>query len=135
MKAEAIRSWAIEPKNPLAHGAVPRKLSSCTGCLRRKGAQVLRRLADDDIFISYARADAATYADGLASALVLRGFSVFVDRLGIHADSRIPPSMLDKLRAASMPRPALPGSGHRCSQPRYARRRSERSLLLAARPG
>lgn len=60
------------------------------------------RLAADDVFISYARADASAYADGLADALVRRGFAVFIDRLGTEANSDIPRTLVAKLHRAQM---------------------------------
>lgn len=52
-------------------------------------------LPGDDIFISYARMGAGTYASGLAEALIKRGFSPFVDKL----DARPSPELTDELRS------------------------------------
>lgn len=62
----------------------------------------LRGLSADDIFISYSRKDAATYALGLADALSQEGFSCFLDRLGTEADWSLPASLLKKLRNCVM---------------------------------
>lgn len=61
-----------------------------------------RRVAGDDIFISYARFDGNTYADSLADALKRKGFSVFIDRYGTEAGADIPRSLLAKLRECQM---------------------------------
>src|SRR6185436_13542128 len=42
----------------------------------------LQTLGADDIFISYTRLDASTYAAGLADELTKLGFSCFIDKLG-----------------------------------------------------
>jgi hypothetical protein len=61
-----------------------------------------RLLPADDIFISYSRRDATTYANGLADALTRAGFSCFFDRYGTDADAGLPAPLLKKVRAASM---------------------------------
>jgi WD40 repeat protein len=61
-----------------------------------------RSLGGDDIFVSYSRADATTYADGLANELTRQGFSCFTDRLGTDAHQGLPPMLLDRLRSCSM---------------------------------
>lgn len=63
---------------------------------------MLRRVLTDDIFISYARADASAYADGLVAALESRGLSAYADRLGTEASSSIPSSLLARLKGASL---------------------------------
>jgi len=62
----------------------------------------LRGLSADDIFISYSRQDAATYALGLADALMKEGFSCFLDRLGTDADRSLPTSLIKKLKNCTM---------------------------------
>jgi WD40 repeat protein len=62
----------------------------------------LRALSADDIFISYSRTDAATYAFGLADALTKEGFTCFLDRLGAEPGRGLPDSMRRKIRACSM---------------------------------
>ena len=62
----------------------------------------LRLLSADDIFISYSRKDAATYALGLADALTKIGFSCFLDRLGTEAATELPPLLLKKLKGCAM---------------------------------
>jgi WD40 repeat protein len=60
-----------------------------------------RSLSADDIFISYHRAEAA-YADGLAAALMERGFTCYIDRFGSEAGREVPPSLLRKVRGSRM---------------------------------
>jgi WD40 repeat protein len=62
----------------------------------------LRPLNADDIFISYTRRDASTYAAGLADELTKRGFSCFIDRLGTDPDEELPDSLKRKIRNCSM---------------------------------
>lgn len=62
----------------------------------------LRGLSADDIFISYSRKDAATYALGLADSLMKEGFSCFLDRLGTDAAQRLPASLIKKLKNCAM---------------------------------
>lgn len=57
---------------------------------------------NDDIFISYARADATAYAMGLADMLTRSGFSCFIDRLGTDANKDLPETLLQKIRDAKM---------------------------------
>lgn len=59
-------------------------------------------LSNDDIFISYSRRDANTYASGLADALAAKGFSCYFDRLGADASRELPPSLVRKLKGCSM---------------------------------
>ncbi len=59
-------------------------------------------LSADDIFISYSRKDANTYAVGLADQLTKRGFSCFFDRLGTDADRNLPPSLIRKIKGCTM---------------------------------
>jgi WD40 repeat protein len=62
----------------------------------------LKNLDADDIFISYARLDASTYAAGLADELTKRGFSCFIDKLGTDPDEDLPDSLKRKIRSCSM---------------------------------
>lgn len=56
----------------------------------------LNFMFDDDIFISYSRADGGTYAPGLADELVKMGFSCFLDKRGTDA-SPVTPETLFKI--------------------------------------
>jgi WD40 repeat protein len=62
----------------------------------------LKNLDADDIFISYTRLDASTYAAGLADELTKRGFSCFIDKLGTDPDQDLPASLKRKIRSCSM---------------------------------
>jgi WD40 repeat protein len=59
-------------------------------------------LAADDIFISYTRLDASTYAAGLADELTKKGFSCFIDKLGTDPDKDLPDMLLRKLKSCAM---------------------------------
>ena len=61
-----------------------------------------RSLAADDIFISYTRLDASTYATGLADELTKKGFSCFIDKLGTDPDKDLPGMLLRKIRNSAM---------------------------------
>ena len=61
-----------------------------------------KSLAANDIFISYARKDATTYANGLADELTNKNFSCFTDRLGTDAGERLPPALLRELKNCGM---------------------------------
>ena len=62
-----------------------------------------KSLAANDIFISYARKDATTYATGLADELTKKNFSCFTDRLGTDAGGeRLPPALLKELKNCGM---------------------------------
>lgn len=61
-----------------------------------------KSLAANDIFISYARRDATTYATGLADELTKKNFSCFTDRLGTDAGERLPPDLLKELKNCGM---------------------------------
>src|ERR1043166_8832344 len=56
----------------------------------------------DDIFISYSRADGATYAAGLASALAHRGFACRVDQWESEPGKDVPRSILRAIRHSQM---------------------------------
>jgi WD40 repeat protein len=62
----------------------------------------LKPLAADDIFISYSRRDASTYAAGLADELTRRGFSCFIDRLGTDPDADLPDMLKRKIKSCAM---------------------------------
>ena len=49
-----------------------------------------RSFAAADIFISYTRLDASTYAAGLAYERTKKGFSCFIDKLGTVPDKDLP---------------------------------------------
>lgn len=59
---------------------------------------ILRFLFGDDVFISYSRADGATYAAGLADELAKRGFSCRLDQWGTEAGAKMPKSLKRALR-------------------------------------
>ena len=61
-----------------------------------------KNLAANDIFISYARKDATTYANGLADELTKKDFSCFTDRLGTDAGEGLPPALLREVRSCRM---------------------------------
>jgi WD40 repeat protein len=61
-----------------------------------------RSLAADDIFISYTRLDASTYAAGLADELTKKGFSCFIDKLGTDPNRDLPDMLLRKLKSCAM---------------------------------
>src|SRR5262245_25628033 len=56
----------------------------------------------DDVFISYARADATTYALGLANALTAREISCFLDQWGTPPGDKLPQTLLTALRKSTM---------------------------------
>lgn len=62
----------------------------------------LQALGADDIFISYTRLDASTYAAGLADELTQLGFSCFIDRLGTDPNKDLPDTLRRKIRSCSM---------------------------------
>jgi WD40 repeat protein len=62
-----------------------------------------KSLAADDIFISYTRLDASTYAAGLADELTKKGFSCFIDKLGTDPDKDLPDMLLRKLKSPLSP--------------------------------
>lgn len=61
-----------------------------------------RSLAADDIFISYTRLDASTYAAGLADELTKKGFSCFIDKLGTDPNKDLPDTLLRRLKSCAM---------------------------------
>jgi len=61
-----------------------------------------RSLAADDIFISYTRLDASTYAAGLADELTKKGFSCFIDKLGTVPDKDLPAMLRRKIKSCAM---------------------------------
>src|ERR1043165_510186 len=75
---------------------------SCPAPFARRVNMPFRSLAADDIFISYTRLDASTYAAGLADELTKLGFSCFIDRLSTDPDADLPDSLKRKLRSCSM---------------------------------
>ncbi len=70
--------------------------------LQSKVASVLRVLTGDDIFVSYSRADGATYAAGLASELSARGLWCRFDQWGSEPSKTVPESILNAVRRSSM---------------------------------
>ncbi len=61
-----------------------------------------RSLAADDIFISYTRLDASTYAAGLADELTKKGFSCFIDKLGTDPNKDLPDMLRRKVKSCAM---------------------------------
>lgn len=61
-----------------------------------------RVLFGDDIFISYARRDCATYAAELAAELVKCGFACRLDQWGAHPGKSTPPDLLGAVRRSGM---------------------------------
>jgi WD40 repeat protein len=62
----------------------------------------LRFLFGDDIFVSYSRADAATYAAGLASALTAKHFACKLDQWGSQPGKEIPRPLKNALTRSSI---------------------------------
>lgn len=69
--------------------------------LSRLFDKLLKLLFGDDIFISYSRADGATYAAGLADKLALRGFSCRLDQWGTESGREMPESLKKALRRSA----------------------------------
>jgi len=61
-----------------------------------------RVVAGDDVFISYSRADGATYATGSASELSARNLSCRFDQWGSEPGKKVPESILNDLRRCGM---------------------------------
>jgi WD40 repeat protein len=68
----------------------------------RAAEAILRYIFGDDIFISYARADASSYAAGLASELAGLGLSCRLDQWGTPPGQRLPAALLRALRRSMM---------------------------------
>src|SRR5262249_35446211 len=64
--------------------------------------RIWRLFLVDDIFISYARADAAAYAAALANALTERNLSCRLDQWGARPGKAVPPEILRALRQSAM---------------------------------
>src|SRR5262249_18392860 len=62
----------------------------------------IRFFLGEDIFISYSRADATTYATRLANYLAQKGFSCTLDQWGTVPGQQIPPRVLHALKRSSM---------------------------------
>src|ERR1043165_975358 len=75
---------------------------SCPAPFARRVNMPFRSLAADDIFISYTRLDASTYAAGLADELTKKGFSCFIDKLGTDPNKDLPDMLLRKLKSCAM---------------------------------
>ncbi len=67
-----------------------------------RAALARRFFFGDDVFVSYARRDAADYALALASELTKRGLSCFLDQWGTPPGSRLPDSLKTALRQSTM---------------------------------
>lgn len=63
--------------------------------------KALAFLIGDDIFVSYSRVDGATYAAGIATELVNRGFSCRLDQWGTEAGTSVPASLTRALRRSA----------------------------------
>jgi len=61
-----------------------------------------RPLLGDDVFISYSRQDASTYAAGLASELAHRGLSCRFDQWGSEPGKEVPAQILRALRRSGL---------------------------------
>ncbi len=70
--------------------------------LRRMLPTAQRFLFGDDVFISYARADATNYALGLANELGRREISCFLDQWGTPPGDKLPEPLLQALRKSTM---------------------------------
>ena len=62
----------------------------------------IRPLNADDIFISYTRRDASTYANGLAKELSKRNLSCYLDALGTEPGVDLPDSLKRRIRNSQM---------------------------------
>jgi WD40 repeat protein len=71
------------------------------GRWRRLRDRLSKFFFGDDIFISYARADAAEYAAGLAARLTKRGFICYLDQFGSKPDTEMPPELMEQLRRST----------------------------------
>src|SRR3712207_3491471 len=60
------------------------------------------RPVGDDIFVSYSRADGATYANGLAGRLTERKFATKIDQWGTVPGEQVPPDILRAVRRSAM---------------------------------
>ncbi|MET0650426.1 MAG: TIR domain-containing protein [Pyrinomonadaceae bacterium] len=72
------------------------------GGLKRVLGWPSKFLFGDDIFISYARADGATYAAGLADRLAARNFSCRFDQWGTEPGREMPDSLKGALRRSAL---------------------------------
>src|SRR5262245_8175617 len=63
---------------------------------------IVRYLLGDDIFVSYSRADALTYAAGLADVLTKRGFSCYLDQWGTPPGRELPATLKRSLRRSAL---------------------------------
>jgi WD40 repeat protein len=69
--------------------------------LSRSIDRLFKFLLGDDIFISYSRADGATYAAGLANELAKLGFSCRLDQWGTESGREMPKSLKKALRRSA----------------------------------
>ncbi len=91
----------MQPSAAIPHGAAPPG-SRARVALSRGVDGVRRFLFGHDVFISYARADAVEYAQGLADALTRHRIAAYVDQLGTPPGPKMPPLLLLRLRLSSM---------------------------------
>ena len=77
--------------------------NAAEGISRSRTVDSVRRFFfGDDVFISYARADATNYALGLANALTAREISCFLDQWGTPPGDTLPQTLLVALRKSTM---------------------------------
>ena len=65
-------------------------------------ARLSRFFAGDDVFVSYARADATGYALELANELTRQKLSCFVDLWGTQPGQELPPGLQQRIRRSSL---------------------------------
>jgi hypothetical protein len=63
---------------------------------------IFKFLLGDDIFISYSRADGATYAAGLANELTKLKFSCKLDQWGTESGAEMPESLKKSLKRSAV---------------------------------
>ena len=78
-----------------------RVVNALRSMLSGVNTSVIKFLFGDDIFLSYSRADGATYAAGLADKLAERGFSTRFDQWGSEPGEEMPASLKKALRRSS----------------------------------
>jgi WD40 repeat protein len=69
--------------------------------MRRLTARFVNYVFGDDVFISYTRADAVTYAAGLANQLAAKDFSCFLDQWGTPPGKELPDPLKRALRRSA----------------------------------
>jgi hypothetical protein len=79
---------------------VPQKYACMTSRTSRQRPRLIDRIWGRDVFISYSRADGATYALGLAARLSERKFSCVIDQWGMSTPGTVIPAQLRRLLAS-----------------------------------